>query len=192
MRNLIFAALFSILPCLAVAQGINNPGINSIVCNGTTIVASGTCSTRGQVPGTTTNDNASAGNVGEYILSNIAPGSAVSLTSGAPANVTSVSLTGGDWEVCGNTVFRPDAITVIYSVAGWTSAASAAYPADANGGNLAKLPFNVETPNDDIALTMSCSRYSVASTTTVYLSAVSYFTTSTLTAFGFIGARRMR
>src|SRR5574337_1898836 len=51
--------------------------------------------------GTTTNDDAAAGYIGEVISSNIAVGSAVSLSSGTIANITSISLTAGDWDVYG-------------------------------------------------------------------------------------------
>jgi hypothetical protein len=54
--------------------------------------------TPGQRPGTNTNDNASAGNVGEIISSSIASGSAVALTSNVAVNVTSITLTPGDWQ----------------------------------------------------------------------------------------------
>ena len=57
--------------------------------------------------GVTTNSNAAAGIVGEYISSSIASGSAVSLTTGVSANVTSISLTAGDWEVYGQGFRRP-------------------------------------------------------------------------------------
>jgi hypothetical protein len=47
------------------------------------------------IAGTTTNDNADAGVVGQYISSFVA---AASLTNAA-SNVTSISLTAGDWDV---------------------------------------------------------------------------------------------
>jgi hypothetical protein len=50
----------------------------------------------GQLLATATNDNASAGNVGEIIS---ATATSSNLTSGSPANVTSVTLTPGDWDV---------------------------------------------------------------------------------------------
>jgi hypothetical protein len=55
----------------------------------------------GQIPGTATNDDAAAGKLGEIISSNIVVGSAVSLTTNTPANITSLSLTAGDWDVWG-------------------------------------------------------------------------------------------
>ncbi|MDP2325295.1 MAG: hypothetical protein Q8N51_14890, partial [Gammaproteobacteria bacterium] len=53
------------------------------------------------IEGTNTNDAAAAGYIGELIGSTIASGSAVSLTTATNANVTSISLTAGDWDVWG-------------------------------------------------------------------------------------------
>ena len=53
------------------------------------------------VVGVTTNSNATTGYVGEYISSQVAVASAVALTTATPANVTSISLTAGDWDVDG-------------------------------------------------------------------------------------------
>jgi len=57
------------------------------------------------IVGTTTNNNANAGSVGEVVSSSVAVGSAVSLTTAAGAftgkTITSISLTAGDWNVFG-------------------------------------------------------------------------------------------
>src|SRR4029077_4886616 len=52
-----------------------------------------------QLLGTATNDNATAGNVGEYIESVIPAGAAIAITSATNTNLTSISLTAGDWDV---------------------------------------------------------------------------------------------
>ena len=51
--------------------------------------------------GTSTNNNAAAGQIGEFVTSTVAIGAAVALTTGVTANVTSIPLTGGDWDVSG-------------------------------------------------------------------------------------------
>ena len=56
----------------------------------------GTVTPTGGIVGTTTNNNAAAGCVGEYVSSAIEYASRVSLTTSTPANVTSISLTAGD------------------------------------------------------------------------------------------------
>src|SRR5712671_6777035 len=65
-----------------------------------------------QLPGTTTNDNAAAGNVGEYIVGTAAIDS-VSITTGTPVNVGSISLTAGDWDVSCQIVYLPGATTTV-------------------------------------------------------------------------------
>lgn len=53
-----------------VRAGAGGAGtVTSITCFGSAITTSGTCTTAGQLPGTTTNDGASAGNVGEFVVS---------------------------------------------------------------------------------------------------------------------------
>jgi predicted nucleic acid-binding protein len=74
----------------------------------------------GQAPATQTNDSAAAGKVGEFITSNIVVGSAVALTTGTAANVTSVSLTAGDWDVCGEVDLSTAATTNVTGVSSAT------------------------------------------------------------------------
>jgi hypothetical protein len=159
-------------------------------------LSSGTLSvTAGQIPGTTTNDNASSGDVGEYVSSSVAIGSAVALTTATAANITSISLSAGDWDVDGVVCFTSGTSTSVNSIQGWISTSSATTPTEPNNGAEmffyfapATVPgggvFNV-TPTGRL-------RLSLASTTTVYLSARAVFTISTAAAYGFIGARRRR
>src|SRR5262245_57492548 len=60
----------------------------------------------GAIRGTSTNDSAAAGYVGELMESEVLTGSAVSLTNNTAANVTSLSLTAGDWDVWGSVAFN--------------------------------------------------------------------------------------
>lgn len=68
--------------------------------------SSGSSFTAGQIPGTTTNDNASAGNVGEEPNCSVASGSAITLTSLSPVDLCSITLTAGDWDVRANFTFN--------------------------------------------------------------------------------------
>src|SRR5262249_6297435 len=63
------------------------------------------------IVGTTTNDDAPEGNIGELLSSFIASGSAVSLTTGVAANITSILITPGDWDVTANAYFSATATT---------------------------------------------------------------------------------
>lgn len=140
--------------------------------------------------GTTTNDNALAGNPGEYIESVIVSGSAVSLTTSTAANVTSISLTAGDWDVVGNVLFVTTATTSITQAAASINNVSATM----NTISFAQSTVPAMVPGVDtpFALAPNTRRYSLSATTTVYLVARAFFTASTLTAYGKISARRVR
>lgn len=136
--------------------------------------------------GTTTNDNAATGYIGEYVSSTVASGSAITLTNATAANVTSLSLTAGDWDVSGVITFN-GAVTGSYSTAGisTTSAAHQAYPNSVDSPYLPTAAANAST-------VVPAIRISVASTTTVYLVALEAFSAGTAKAYGFISARRVR
>jgi len=139
------------------------------------------------IVGTTTNDGANAGSVGEYATNSA---SGVSMTSGTPATVTSVSLTAGDWDVSGAITYSPAASTTVSSIATGISTVAATLPANNTGAyNLLVLTF--ATGSAQVHGTQVV-RVSVASTTTVYLVGSVTFGVSTLTANGFIRARRVR
>ena len=65
------------------------------------------------VKGTTTNDSAAAGTVGEEIVSTVIVGSAVSLTTATAATVTSIALTAGDWDVSFDAMFTGGTTTLV-------------------------------------------------------------------------------
>jgi hypothetical protein len=72
-------------------SGSGNGTLTSVACGNTTITTSGTCYSNGQLNGTTTNDNASPGNIGEYVASNCPILTAtVTITIASPAVVTFV------------------------------------------------------------------------------------------------------
>jgi hypothetical protein len=144
------------------------------------------------VGGSITNDNASAGFVGQILTSVVGSGSAVSLTTATPANVTSLSLTAGDWDVWGHVCFEPAGTTTISAIIGSVSTTSGTlgtYPQQTGSSYL-----NGGTPGTSINPTQDAphQRISLATTTTVYLVAQATFATSTLSAYGAITARRRR
>jgi hypothetical protein len=144
----------------------------------------------GQIPGTATNDNAAAGNIGEYISASVAAGSAVPLTNNVPANVTSMSLTAGDWDVWGNITFAPAGGTVTTGLFGSINTTSAAFPVLPGTG--AYVGLTVSQTGGGGTLPVGQTRVSLAATTTVFLVAQSGFSAGTSSAYGFIGARRRR
>jgi hypothetical protein len=93
-----FPATADTLVGKATTDAFTNKTFNS-TATGNVLQVSGVTVSAGQYPGETTTGSATAGNVGEYVESVITSGSAVSLVSGAPKTITSITLTAGDWEV---------------------------------------------------------------------------------------------
>lgn len=130
-----------------------------------------------------------AGNtIGEYSSSSIATGAAVSLTTGVAANVTSITLAAGDWDITTRTNYKFGAATSYTLLSTGSSGTSAAFGAGevSNVVTPATVPGNAE----DITVTTIPFRASIAVPTTYYLVARGTFTVSTLAAYGIIRARR--
>jgi hypothetical protein len=140
------------------------------------------------LPGVTTNSNAASGKVGEYVSSLVAVGSATSFTTATAKNVTSISLTAGDWDVYGNINFTEGSATVTVRTAG-ISATSATLPTD--GSEVENGTLTTVT-SGKMSITLPTKRISIASTTTIYLVGSTTFSAGTSSGYGFIGARRAR
>jgi hypothetical protein len=180
------------------SAGITGPGSSTVghlatwnSTSGAALADSATV-TSAFIAGVTTNSDAAAGIVGEYISSTIQSGSAVSLTTDVAINITSVSLTAGDWD-CNGSVFNSQASsTTMDFFAGWISTTSASFPSNPPGGSYVQWYQNSGVAGLGMTLSIGPTRISLASTTTVYLSATASFDISTNTAYGFIGCRRAR
>lgn len=135
---------------------------------------------------------AASGIIGECINSNIPAGSAVSLTTVTAANVTSVSLTAGNWICYGNVVFSPGGTTITSQEAGWIGTVSATLPTAPNSGSYFGIGnlSNTAGGNSD-AFPVGMIMENVTSTTTIYLEAYSTFNTSTMSAYGYINCLRI-
>ena len=135
--------------------------------------------------GASTNSSAPSGYVGEVISSVIVSGSAVSFTTATPRNITSISLTAGDWDVWGNVYFI-GSTTNMTSVFLWISSTSATVPDPS--------VYNALNPiaNAAVGLNAPALTFQLSGTTTIYLSAEANFATGTATGCGGIYARRRR
>ena len=128
----------------------------------------------------------------DYLFTELAVGSAISLTTNTPVNITSVSLTAGDWDVRGGIAFVTAATTSITKTQGSLSLTTdtlstigdSTLPGFAN--QYAAFVPNVTT----LYYGVTPGRQSLGTTTTIYLVAQATFTVSTMTAYGFISARR--
>jgi len=147
------------------------------------------------IVGTTTNDDAGAGYVGEYISSIVLSGSPVSLTTTVSANVTSISLTAGDWDVYGQIYFSGTATDTSGFSAGITATSatmpSAASLTDAQSLSIIQNGTGFPTAGQMIVPTIP-ARVSLSGTTTYYLVAACAFLGGTAGAAGTIRARRVR
>ena len=158
-----------------------------------TLTATGaiTPSSTNGIVGTTTNDNANAGSVGEYLTNSTA---ATSATSNTPLNATSISLTAGDWEVSGLIATNPAGSTTTTVVIAGVSTTSATFQnVPGAGGFFNAQALTVSVPaGGQIFLQAPPMRVSIAATTTVFLIGQANFAVSTMTISGFIRARRVR
>lgn len=141
----------------------------------------------GQLPATATNDNAAAGKVGEFITGT---GTAVGVTTVTPADITSVSLTAGDWDCRGILGTNPAAGTTQSDNKGWMSVTSATQPTFPAGG-LVDMDISVSAASP-IDYTTGIARFSLSSTTTVFLSWTGAFAVSTETVTAKLDCRRAR
>jgi hypothetical protein len=140
----------------------------------------------GQLPATATNDSAAAGKVGEFISSVIPSASAVTLTNNIIVNLTSLSLTAGDWSVDGNLVFQYTG-TVTFSEGEVTTISVSMGDPDVNV-SYAGFPHSANF----IAFATGAARFSIASTTSIYLTCRGLFSTGAGHAYGVLRARRVR
>lgn len=143
--------------------------------------------------GTTTNDNAPAGVVGEYVTGALASGAAVSLVTSTAKDVVTISLTPGDWDVTGIVDFLFATTTNTTDLAAGTSTTLNTLGPDDTYVNIT-YPSSGNVIASSLRLSIPCpvTRYSLAATTTLHLVAFATFTVSTTTAFGTIRARRVR
>lgn len=152
------------------------------------IAVTGLTTPTGGIKGTATNDAAAAGNVGELISAQTGP---TAISSTTLFNATSISLTAGDWDVNGTIYYAPAGGTTssaIYAAINTTSASLPTYP---GSGGVQGIQA-AQAAGADIILGTGTMRISIASPTTVYLVGFCAFAVSTMSATGFIRARRMR
>lgn len=144
-----------------------------------------------QVEGTDTNDNAPTGFIEEYLSQQVLSGAAVALTTTVPANIATLSLTPGDWDVWGNVLSIVAGGTTTQNLIAWISDVSATGPTPPNNGAylLDERPSAAGTANGG---PVGIRRFSIAVPTTVYLSMRLDFSVSTAAGYGFIAARRRR
>lgn len=145
-----------------------------------------------QITGITSGVAAPAGYIGEVKQSQVAVGSAVSITTVTPTNVTSVVLTPGDWDIEANVNFTATSASVAAGslwVAG-LSTTTATVPV--NGTEVQEFMPALTTTTFKGSITVPNNVLNVTASTTVYLVFEATFTAGTLSAYGSLVARRIR
>jgi hypothetical protein len=165
---------------------LDTAGPNTLKINGVTV-------SPGQYPGTATNDNATSGNIGEYVESIVVFGSAVSQTTNTPKNITSITLAAGDWDVTGYILWGSNASTNYTLLSGCFSTTSATL--DQTVGRYNQNSFVagvVGAANQAWTQGIGPYRFSLSGSTTIFLVSQPVFSAGTLVAYGHLHARRMR
>lgn len=171
----------------------NGPVIAAGGISTTTLSATGaiTPSQTAGIVGTTTNNAANAGSIGEVIAASVPSTSAISLATGTAANVTGVSLTAGDWRCTGVTAFHPAATTSVTNYSNGLSGASASFGALGTYASHSTAAQVLGAAPDEI-IALPVTQVLIASTTTIYMIAESTFTVSTMAAYGSMLCTRTR
>ena len=143
--------------------------------------------TAGQLPGTATNDSATAGNVGEFIISAVS--SVAASASSSFSDITSISLTAGDWDVTlFMTVNSTNVGSVAYVAVGISSTPGNNAAGLANYSTLASSNL-VGSPT---VLIIPALRVTISTTTTYYAKGYSSYSGTTPYYAGRLSARRVR
>jgi len=164
---------------------------------GTTSTLTGLVTVPAGILGSATNDAATAGNVGEFKTTTVAAGSAVAGgASTVSANVTSVSLTAGDWMVSGtcNYILSGMTTTITSCGLGTTTATQAS---QAGGSGIGTDPLVIDrlvltTTTGAQSQVVPPTRVTLASTTTIYLVSNHTYSAGSFTQYGTIKAWRVR
>lgn len=147
--------------------------------------------TTGGIVGTTTNDSANAGTVGELLSTTVAVGSHVSLTNNTPANMATLSITAGDWDVECQVVHELAATTTVTVLSASISTTTATMTTIGTTDSAFWRQASA-APGGAITQMVGPHRVSVASPTNHFCVVNDLFGTSTDFAYGVLRARRVR
>jgi len=198
--SLLVATLLSTSALAQTIHGNSFPywDVRGALTVGGTSTFTGAVAFTGGITGTTTNDAAAAGKVGELLTTTVAAGSAVSgAATTVSKDVTSVSLTAGDWDVSGSCDILGSTLigTVLSCGLGTTTNTQAT---QAGGSGIGTDPLTILTlasqtfPNSVNTLRVTSTRVTLAATTTIYLVVNNTFSSGSYSMYGTIRARRIR
>ena len=156
-------------------------------------VPSITFSSTSGIIGTTTNNNAAAGSVGEFISATLTSASAIALTTATPATITSIELTAGDWDISWALSFETQATTSITRIQGGNALTTPALASNTISTSQFSMQWSSFVPGvETFQQNGARARQSLSAPTTIYLNANAVFSVAGLSAYGWISARRVR
>lgn len=166
-------------------SGIASPGVATTYSRGDHVHPAGAV-------GTVAADNAAAGVVGEQLAASVT--NAVSLTTAVTANIATLALTPGDWAVAGVIIYVPTGAAPSALAAAVTST-SATLPTAAQiaagTGNMTQYHLSFTNAATQ-TMQSGLARVNISANANVYLAAQVTFSGGTVTATGYIAARRVR
>jgi hypothetical protein len=143
-------------------------------------------------PGVTNGSDAAAGQIGEVISNNVvSPG--VTLATGTAVNITSISLTAGDWDISAE-IWLTVGTGAVSGMQAGLGVVSATVPS-VSAINTSRIALNVSgglTASAGLVQSLRPCRASLSAPTTYYLTVLAVFPSGTTTAYGNIWARRAR
>lgn len=163
----------------ASIAGTNGIGVNT---------ANGALFINTSIVGDKSGSTPTAGYLSEFISAGTA-GAGQSLTNNTIANVAAlINLQPGDWDVFGNVNFTETSATVTARSAG-ISSTIATVPTD---GSQVYLGTTTTTTTTNNSIVLPRKRFNISTQTTIYMTAQVAFSAGTVSAFGFLNARRVR
>lgn len=159
---------------------------------GSTVTVTPPVTLTGGIQGKADGSRAASGIVGEVIESKVPNLFVLSIASNTPTNVTSISLTAGDWEVSGGIIMPGSGITSPTSAnyTGSISPTSGTHLAD--GTQVTNTEPTKTTTDSYVSISLPPRTISLTATTTYYLVASRVFSAGTCWAGGYLHARRVR
>lgn len=144
---------------------------------------------QGIIHGTSTNDSAAAGFVGEFISATVSRASPVTaFGTGVYGDVTSISLSAGDWDVTVQLGIINGTISTFYEVATSQTAGNSTTGLTYGDNELQIAASNAT----DESIVIAVFRVSNSGTATQYLKATAGYTGTAPKFYGRISARRVR
>lgn len=154
------------------------------------LTLSGAVTPSGGLVGTTAGGSATAGHIGEEIRATLAEASGITLTTVEWNDVTSISLTAGDWDISVVTEFG-GTVTGTALLIGISTNSGNNGAGQTGGDNQCSSP-TMPTATSNYTMNIPSYRVTISGTTTYYSKVRGTFTVGTLKSWGRISARRRR